>query len=1080
MKIMYNNINGIRTKQKSLERIIEEESPTIIGITETRLGEEDDLALPGYVIKRVDRKSGAGGVLIAYKVCLKNVAVVVREEKGEEEMLWIKFDNGKTRMRVGIVYMPQEKDVKIKDIKEIHKKMEEEIEKSKKNKETLILMGDMNCKVGISNTEITKGGKILLSLCEKLDLALLNNEEMCKGVWTRIDKNGKKSILDYFITDKKDLSKFKEVVIDEMKEITPFWINDKKEVIYTDHCTMMLKVNQPDVKEETANYMDRKGYGRYTEKIQEKKISDIISKDNFVETYSQWSETVMETVSECSSRRKKSRGWKVHRKLQVIKKRIGKELKDQNLTKEEVRILKIRRSLIDEYMEKEHWKKNHQNVCNEITKLKNEGGVDSTAFWDLLTRLKGRAEETANVMENKDGELVEEKEEILAVYEDFYQDLLQTRAGETEIEKEGEAVVEVAMRGMELLAKSQKMLEKEQDKNEEEAVGKIIASLKNKKAKDMSGWKNEYIKEGGIEMEKSILKIASIVDDLQLTPDEWDVLKIKSVHKKGEKTKMKNKRGLFMTNLVSKVYEKMIKVRNKDKATFSENQTGGVEGLGTIDNVMIVLAIIERNTYLGKATMLTFADIEKCFDKIWLDDGLKELWKCGMDVRDVISLKRMNESAKATVETPLGRTREITLKNTVKQGTVNGPPICGASVDTINNGGYNVVTHYGPDLQIQIGAYVDDLESAGSSSTANHTIKNCALMEERKKLTFNTDKGKSGVLVVNGKGIGNGEITAKVKNGTFKYVDEHKLLGTWIDKSGKYMINIKKRKEKLSYMIGSTNRIASTTTMGKLAISARLKMLEIILVVSILYNAEAFSTFTLNEMSTLESVQATLIRGLLEVPSSTPYFPLLLETGMWTMEGRIHYRKLMLYHHIINSPDRRVLKKVILSQMVTRRKGTWYHSLWLILCTYEIEEINVGETKKSAWKKIVKKKIQNKMEKEIRSKCREMKKGRTVAEDKYCRKEYLKETTVEESKQITKMRLHMSKLPCNYGRSGECCWLCEKEDVNTEHYFECPEVGLLKTCWNTTSEDMKSAHTAQLLRASKFLHSVEQKNLPVC
>ena len=162
---------------------------------------------------------------------------------------------------------------------------------------------------------------------------------------------------------------------------------------------------------------------------------------------------------------------------------------------------------------------------------------------------------------------------------------------------------------------------------------------------------------------------------------------------------------------------------------------------------MIVLAIIERNIYLGKATMLTFADIEKCFDKIWLDDGLKELWKRGMNVCDVISLKRINERAKATIETPLGRTREITLKNTVKQGTVNGPPICGASVDTINCGGYNVVTHYGPDLQIQIGAYVDDLESAGSSSTANHTIKNCALMEERKKLTFNTDIGKSGDII---------------------------------------------------------------------------------------------------------------------------------------------------------------------------------------------------------------------------------------------------------------------------------------------------------------------------------------------
>ena len=122
--------------------------------------------------------------------------------------------------------------------------------------------------------------------------------------------------------------------------------------------------------------------------------------------------------------------------------------------------------------------------------------------------------------------------------------------------------------------------------------------------------------------------------------------------------------------------------------------------MGTIDNVMIVLAIIERNKYLGKVIVLTFADVEKFFDKIWLDDGLKELWKSGMKVRDCIALKRMNEIAKATIETPLGPTDEVILENTVKQGTVNGPPICGATVDTINIDGYDVVSHYGPNLQM--------------------------------------------------------------------------------------------------------------------------------------------------------------------------------------------------------------------------------------------------------------------------------------------------------------------------------------------------------------------------------------------
>ena len=192
MKVMYNNINGITTKQNSLRRIIEEENPTIIGITETKLGELDTFSLLecGYLVKRVDRKAGAGGVLIAYKKCLKHVAVVVREEKEAEEMLWIKFDNGKFKLRVGLVYMPQEKEIKVAELKNIYKKMEEEIEKSKHNNETLILMGDMNCKIGEAikgnDERVTKGGNIFLKMCERLDLSILNTEENCRGMWTRI------------------------------------------------------------------------------------------------------------------------------------------------------------------------------------------------------------------------------------------------------------------------------------------------------------------------------------------------------------------------------------------------------------------------------------------------------------------------------------------------------------------------------------------------------------------------------------------------------------------------------------------------------------------------------------------------------------------------------------------------------------------------------------------------------------------------------------------------------------------------------------------------------------------------------
>ena len=43
----------------------------------------------------------------------------------------------------------------------------------------------------------------------------------------------------------------------------------------------------------------------------------------------------------------------------------------------------------------------------------------------------------------------------------------------------------------------------------------MISGLKNKKIKDMSLWKNEYIKAGGAEMVKSIEKIMNHVERMR-------------------------------------------------------------------------------------------------------------------------------------------------------------------------------------------------------------------------------------------------------------------------------------------------------------------------------------------------------------------------------------------------------------------------------------------------------------------------------------------------------------------------------------------------------------------------------------
>ena len=178
--------------------------------------------------------------------------------------------------------------------------------------------------------------------------------------------------------------------------------------------------------------------------------------------------------------------------------------------------------------------------------------------------------------------------------------------------------------------------------NSEEQVKEVVNKLKKKKAKDATSWKNEFIIDGGEEMIYSLKNITNQVDKQKKIPHDWEKMDIKAIDKVGPKLMMNNKRGLFLTNNVSKVYEGVVKNRNDEdfREGITEWQTGGVKKRAPVDNVMTTTAVLEQNRYLKTNTYLVFTDAEKCFDKLWLKDGIFELWRCGTDVRDCVMIKK--------------------------------------------------------------------------------------------------------------------------------------------------------------------------------------------------------------------------------------------------------------------------------------------------------------------------------------------------------------------------------------------------------------------------------------------------------
>ncbi len=322
-------------------------------------------------------------------------------------------------------------------------------------------------------------------------------------------------------------------------------------------------------------------------------------------------------------------------------------------------------------------------------------------------------------------------------------------------------------------------------------------------------------------------------------------------------------------------------------------------------------------------------------------------------------------------------------------------------------------------------------------------------------------------------------ITNQVKNGRIERVDEHKMLGTWLDTTGGYEINIRKRKEKLSFMLSTVKNQARQKTVGIMAVEARLKLAEIVIVLSCIHNVEGFPSHTENELKQMESMQLTILTGILELPASTPYCALLMETGWWTMRARVAYRKLMLYHNIIKSDEQRVIKELVRIQQKAVRDSTWYASVRKAIEYYGIT-IDAEKVLKSTWKKHVKTKINTKLAEEITQECSSKTKSRTVMKNEYKRKEYIGKLSITETKKIMKARLHMTKIPGNFKQLGILkCPLCNDDEIRTEHYFECGSCRHLADAWGVTKNDLRTQNMEKMKDVGNFLEKVELLLEPV-
>ena len=308
--------------------------------------------------------------------------------------------------------------------------------------------------------------------------------------------------------------------------------------------------------------------------------------------------------------------------------------------------------------------------------------------------------------------------------------------------------------------------------------------LTNKNSSDEEGWRNEMIKYGGEEMHKSL---CLMINQLQVQgiPKQWQKMKIKSIYKgKGSRKEVGNRRGLFLSSILSKVVEKILLRRVEKQMEIRKYQTGGKKGTSTVDSWMVLMAILDNNRRKNQKTYILMADAEKCFDRLWLQDCLVDLKNAGLREKEVSLLYQMNEYAQIVVESPSGTKETITVNNIVKQGTVFGPIMCCVNSQKVNNMEEKNITLISPSLHVEAMSYVDDIMGAGRQEQIEVLGRNLRQMEIKKKYTFNNANGKSHYMIIKTGNDQEEDVEILVGKGKITRASEYKYLGNWIDERG--------------------------------------------------------------------------------------------------------------------------------------------------------------------------------------------------------------------------------------------------------------------------------------------------------
>ncbi|XP_072046557.1 uncharacterized protein [Amphiura filiformis] len=158
-------------------------------------------------------------------------------------------------------------------------------------------------------------------------------------------------------------------------------------------------------------------------------------------------------------------------------------------------------------------------------------------------------------------------------------------------------------------------------------------------------------------------------------PDQWSILNIVPILKTGDLSSGNNYRGISLSSIVAKTYNRMIlnRIRPEIDQHLRTNQNGFRVGRTTVGHILALRRLIEEVKAHNLPAIITFIDFKKAFDTIHRGKMLKILHAYGIPELIVEAIGKMYQNTKAKVISPDGETDLFEILAGVLQGDTLAP-----------------------------------------------------------------------------------------------------------------------------------------------------------------------------------------------------------------------------------------------------------------------------------------------------------------------------------------------------------------------------------------------------------------------